>query len=80
MTSAVSPAPAGRAVSLTTIAAVSLCAFLIVLTLLAWSVGAGRDPALGRSAPSAKTQVVSHAKHHAAPVLVTHTSGGGPIR
>jgi hypothetical protein len=78
MTSTLSRAPARGVAGLPAIAVLSLCTFLICLTVLAWNLSAGHDPALAGSAPPA--QVAKHPKHHAAPVLVTRTSGGGIVR
>lgn len=86
MTSASSVGSAPRAVGLPAIAAAALCVFLIVMTLLAWNLKIGHDPALGHyAAPaqhlvmSGKTHPASHKSNPGNPVSapVTRSSGGG---
>jgi hypothetical protein len=70
----------GPRLALTATAAV--CAFLIVLALLAAQLRAGLDPALGtlaRSGGASATQParsITASKSHAAPAPVTKASGG----
>jgi hypothetical protein len=77
MTSEAPLARKWRGPSLLAVAATAACVFLVVLTFLALQLRAGHDPALGTMATSAPAgQIAVPAAGHAAPVLVTKSSGG----
>ena len=78
MTSTRSAKPASRMVGLPAIAAAALCVFLVVMTLLAWNLRMGHDPALATYAAPAQ-HAVAPVKGHAVQVSapVTKSSGGG---
>jgi hypothetical protein len=80
MTSAALLPRRSRGPTLAAIAATAACVFLVVMTFLAVQLRAGSDPALGTVASTSPVAHVAkpsagHRGRHAAPVLVTRSSG-----